>query len=370
MIKFLDLNHQYQTIKNEINEAIFSVVNDSSFIGGPKLKQFESDFAEYCDTKFCVGVGNGTDALEIAIEALNLPPGSEIIVPSNSFIASSEAVTRTGHKVVFCDVDSATLVINRSCVEGFITERTKAIIAVHLYGHPADMQGLLDLAEEKSLFVIEDCAQAHGAIYKGKVIGGIGHVAAFSFYPGKNLGAFGDAGAIVSNHKELIHRVRMIANHGRVGKYDHKFEGRNSRLDTLQASILSVKLKYLNDWTDRRIQIAEKYRQEFSDIPNITLCEKSVDVKHVYHLYVIRIEDRDNLKDYLNANGISTGVHYPVALPKLGAYSYLRKEQDLSLLNISLSVDSKLLSLPVGEHLSDAEVSYICKTVSDYYSNC
>ena len=242
-IPFLDLQRQYSDIKQEIDEAIQAVVSKSAFIGGPAVESFEAAFAAYCQAKHCVGVANGTDALFIAMKALGLKAGDEVIVPANSFIASSEAVTQTGARVVFADVDPQTYNIKVSEIEKHITSRTRAVIAVHLYGQPADMDPILALARKHELFVIEDAAQAHGALYKGRVVGSMGDVACFSFYPGKNLGAYGDAGAIVTNDSALASKARMFANHGRIDKYNHEIEGVNSRLDGLQAAVLSVKLQ-------------------------------------------------------------------------------------------------------------------------------
>ena len=262
MVKFLDLKFQYQSIKPEIDEAIQNVIENSAFIGGKNVAQFEDSFSNYVGTDYCIGVGNGTDALEIAIEALEMPIGSEIIVPANSFIASSEAVTRSGHKVVFVDIDAESYVVSIKDLKKRITPKTKAIMAVHLYGHPCNMDELAKISKKYNLYIIEDCAQAHGAEYKGKRVGGIGDIAAFSFYPGKNLGAYGDGGAITTNNLDLSVQCRKIANHGRISKYDHDFEGRNSRLDGLQAAILNVKLKYLNVWIEKRINVANLYWHE------------------------------------------------------------------------------------------------------------
>jgi len=248
-IPFLDLKLQYLSIKDEIDLAVSNVINNTAFIKGENVSNFEINFAKYQNAKYCIGVGNGTDALEIAIESLQLPKNSEIIVPANSFIASSEAVTRSGHKVIFCDCNNNNYTISIKSLKSKITDNTRAIIAVHLYGHPCDMDGIYNVIGTKNIKVIEDCAQAHGAEYKGKKIGSIGDISAFSFYPGKNLGAYGDGGAILTNNKELSQKCIMIANHGRIDKYDHQFEGRNSRLDGLQAAILNVKLKYLDIWT-------------------------------------------------------------------------------------------------------------------------
>jgi len=353
MIKFLDLHNQYLSIKNEIDEAVASVIRDSAFIGGSYSTQFEEYFAEYQQSKYCIGVGNGTDALEIAIEALDLPSNSEIIVPANSFIASAESVSRAGHKVVFCDVNSDDYTINIEDVKKRISYKTSAIMAVHLYGHPCDMDALLHLSKEHGLKIIEDCAQAHGAEYKGKRVGCIGDIGCFSFYPGKNLGAFGDAGAIVVNDEILAKKCRMIANHGRIAKYDHEFEGRNSRMDGLQAAILTVKLQYLDKWTAQRIQVADIYLKGLMGVSEITLPVKQVWAKQVYHLFVIRHPRKDELRKKLAAAGVQTGSHYPVALPKLQAFKYLGQSSEKG---FAWKTDSQLLSLPIGEHvLSDCD---------------
>lgn len=363
MIKFLDLYHQYRTIQPEIDMAIRSTIEKSAFIGGESVKNFEEAFAQFQQASCCVGVGNGTDALEIAIEALNLPPKSEIIVPANSFVATAESVTRTGHHVVFADVNPATYTLDPDDVNRRITSRTKAVIAVHLYGHPCDMDGILALASQYGLRILEDCAQAHGAEYRGKRVGVIGDIGAFSFYPGKNLGAYGDAGAILSNNPDIANRCRMIANHGRAEKYNHLIEGRNSRLDGLQAAILEVKLKYLEGWLDRRNAIAGRYIRGLWGIPQITLPIIDANARHVFHLFVIRIERRDELRQYLKAAGIESGVHYPVALPKLAAYKYIGQYSENMCAN---KIDATLLSLPMGEHLNDDQVDTVIGTVRDY----
>lgn len=364
MIKFLDLHAQYLSIKDEIDAAIAGVIRDAAFIGGSRAQAFEKEFAEWLGASFCVGVGNGTDAIEIALEALNLPAGSEVIVPGNSFIASSEAVTRTGLKVVFADVDPGNYVLTAETVLARLTPATRAIIAVHLYGHPCDMDELGALAREHHLRIVEDCAQAHGAQSHGRTIGTCGDIATFSFYPGKNLGAYGDAGAIVTNDRELAERARKIANHGRIGKYDHDFEGRNSRLDGIQAAILSVKLRHLSGWTDRRIAIADRYLANLAGVEGLTLPVRANWAKQVYHLFVVRTDRRDELKEHLAAAGVETGVHYPVALPKLSAYDYLGQGNENTFVN---SAGGKLLSLPIGEHLTDADVDTVSALVRDFF---
>ena len=364
MIKFLDLVGQYESIKVEIDDAIRSVIENSAFIGGEHVSRFEQCFSEYCDVEHCIGVGNGTDALEIAIEALQLPAGSEIIVPANSFIASAEAVSRQGHRVVFADCDPDTYILSIADVQQRITSKTKAILAVHLYGHPCDMDALYEIAMEYNLRIIEDCAQAHGAEYKGKKVGSIGDIAAFSFYPGKNLGAYGDGGAITTNSAALANRSRMIANHGRVAKYDHEFEGRNSRLDGLQAAILTVKLKYLDVWTNRRIKVAESYLENLRNIESIVLPVRQPWAKQVYHLFVIRIKNRQDLVDYFSENGVQTGIHYPISLPKLNAFAYLNSANDALFAN---RADSELLSLPIGEHMKETDVSKVIDLLLAYF---
>ena len=364
MIKFLDLTAQYHRIKESIDTAIFNVIENAAFIGGETVERFETAFAEYCQSNYCVGVGNGTDALEIALEAADLPIGSEVIVPGNTFISCAEAVTRTNHRVRFADVDHNTYTISADTIKPHITGNTKAIIAVHLYGHPCDMDPVMDLAEEHDLVVIEDCAQAHGSEYKDRRVGSIGHFGIFSFYPGKNLGAYGDAGAITVQTEEKATRLRKIANHGRVSKYNHEFEGRNSRLDGLQAAVLSVKLQHIEQWTERRIDIAGKYFNALSGISACILPIRKKWGRHVYHLFVIRVENRDAIKAFLHEKGIQTGIHYPVALPKLVAYHYLSQEADDTFYN---RTDSQLLSLPMGEHLSDKDVRQIIDGVKDYF---
>ena len=364
MVQFLDLKNQYKKHQKELDAAIKNVINDSAFIGGKYLKKFEEEFADYQKAKFCVGVANGTDGLEIAIEALNLPKNSEIIVPANSFISTAEAVTRTGHKVVFCDCDDENYTISISSISSKITKNTKAIIVVHLYGHPCDMDNILSIAKKNNLKVIEDCAQAHGAEYKGKRVGSIAHAGVFSFYPGKNLGAYGDGGAIITNNPDLEKKMRMIANHGRIEKYNHEFEGRNSRLDGIQAAILSVKLKYLDEWINLRIDVADEYLNNLKYFNKIILPKKEDWAKHVYHLFVIRTHEREKLIKYLKENNVQTGIHYPISLPKLKAYKYLKQADENFFANRS---DNKLLSLPIGEHIKKKDITFISKIINNFF---
>jgi len=364
MIKFIDLHHQYLSIKNEIDDAINNIISESAYINSKQVHQFENCFADYHQSKYCVGVGNGTDALEIAINALNLPKGKEIIVPANSFISSAESVSNSGFKVVFCDANPDDYTINIEDVKKRITPNTVAIMAVHLYGHPCNMDLLTKLAKTYDLKIIEDCAQAHGTEYKGKKIGAIGDIGCFSFYPSKNLGGFGDGGAITTNNEEIAIKCRMIANHGRVSKYNHEFEGRNSRLDGLQAAILSVKLKHLDDWIYSRINLAKYYLENFKNVNQLILPKKENWAKQVYHLFVVRTKKRDALMKYLSNNNIETGIHYPIALPKLRAYKYLNQGKENLFAN---RIDKTLLSLPIGEHLTKKDLNNVIHRVKKFF---
>lgn len=365
MIRFLDLVSQYNSIKPEIDAAIADTIANSSFIGGSALKAFEAAFARFQSAEHAIGVGNGTDSLEIILEALDLPAGSEVIVPANSFISSSEAVTRSGHRVVFADVDPMTYTMTVDTITPHVTDRTAAIMIVHLYGYPAPMKDIMAFARERGLKVVEDCAQAHGAESDGVRVGAIGDAGSFSFYPGKNLGAYGDGGAIVTNDAALASRCRMIANHGRLAKYDHQFEGRNSRLDGLQAAILGVKLPHLDAWVDQRNAIARTYLEGLAGIESIILPNLPDGGRHAFHLFVIRTEARDALQAFLAEREIQTGIHYPIALPKLQAYDYLGQGQDDFFAN---RTDVTLLSLPIGEHLSIEDARTVVDAVKAFAS--
>lgn len=364
MIRFLDLHSQYLSIKTDIDEAIAGIIRESAFVGGAAVESFESSFAAFQQASHCVAVGNGTDAIEIIIEALGLPGGSEVIVPANSFIASSEAVTRSGCRVVFADVDPDTYLLDPGDVRRRITARTSAIMAVHLYGQPADMEGLRGIAAGHGLRIIEDCAQAHGAEFKGRRVGALGDAGSFSFYPGKNLGAYGDGGAITTHDAALARRCRMIANHGRIDKYNHQFEGRNSRLDGLQAAILSAKLPHLESWIEARNRVARLYLAGLHGIDGLLLPKIGDDVRHAFHLFVVRTGRRDELAAHLKQAGIQTGVHYPIALPRLSAYAYLGQANEAMSAN---RIDVELLSLPIGEHLAEAEVQTVIAAVRSFF---
>ncbi len=365
-IKFLDLNKQYLSMKSEVDTAIQDTLANSSYIGGKALDEFQIKFSEYQDAKYCIGVGNGTDALEIALESLDLPIPSEVIVPSLTFISSAEMVTRAGHKVVFCDINTETYTIDIEDLKKKINPNTKALVAVHLYGHPCEMDEILELARKHKLKVIEDCAQAHGATYKGQKVGSIGDISAFSFYPGKNLGAYGDGGAILTNDDDLAIKCKMIANHGRIGKYDHEFEGRNSRLDGFQAAILNVKLKYLDDWIKTRNDIAEVYLKELNQEQFITLPTIKDYVRHAFHLFVCRVDDRKSFMDYLEKNNIASGIHYPIALSKLEAYKYIGQQNEGFEAHV---IDGLIVSIPIGDHLTNADALHVSQVIKQYPFN-
>lgn len=365
-IPFVDLKKQYESIKEEIWEEINNVLDNSAFIKGSFLEYFETCFAKFCEVDNCIGVGNGTDAIFIALKSLGIGQGDEVITAANSFIATSEAISLTGARVVFCDIDENTYNINTNLIENKITERTKAVVPVHLYGQPADMDKIIDIAKKHNLLVVEDCAQAHGARYKGKRVGTLGHIGCFSFYPGKNLGAYGDGGAIITNNKMLANKIRMYANHGRSEKYDHEFEGINSRLDGIQAAILSVKLKYLEEWNFKRNTNARIYNEKLKDIEYIITPVIPDDWDHVFHLYVIRVENREEVMDYLRNKGISFGIHYPIAIPNLKAYRYLgHKPEDFP---ISSEYQNKILSLPMYAELNEEQIDYVVNVMRYFYS--
>jgi dTDP-4-amino-4,6-dideoxygalactose transaminase len=354
------------SIKDEIDAVVSDVISTAGFIGGPRVSAFEEAFSAFQQAAHAVGVGNGTDAIEIAIEALDLSLGSEVIVPANSFIASSEAVTRSGHRVVFADIDPSTQMMTLQTLEAARSDRTAAVVAVHLYGRPVDLTKLRSFADQHGLAIIEDAAQAHGAEHAGQRVGAIGDIGTFSFYPGKNLGAYGDGGAIVTNDGALAERCRMIANHGRVGKYVHEFEGRNSRLDALQAAVLEVKLGHLDSWIDQRNTVADTYRRILADVDGLRLPAPVADGdRHAYHLFVVSTSRRQELQIALKTEGIQTAQHYPVALTRQPAYTYL--DQDFSDFHANTQ-DEQLLSLPIGEHLSEEDAEFVADAVKRFFA--
>ena len=365
LIPLVDLQAQYQNIQYEVEQALRKVMNKSSFVGGPVLAEFEREFADFCQAKACVGVGNGTDAIYLALHALGIGPGDEVITVANTFIATSESITRTGATPIFVDVDEQTLLMNMDELESAISPRTKAIIPVHLYGQSCDMDKVMSVAQRHNLKVIEDAAQAHGAEWKGRRVGAIGHAGCFSFYPGKNLGAYGDGGAVVSNDEDLIQHIRMLANHGRDEKYTHMMEGLNSRLDTMQAAILLVKLRHLDDWNALRRMHAQRYMETLSTTPLILPLVRP-EAKPVWHLFVVRCRERSLLQDALKRENIATGIHYPIPLHHQPAYNYLC--QSTTTLTVTEKAAKEILSLPMYPELSDKELNITSEIIRDSLS--
>ncbi|WP_239490843.1 DegT/DnrJ/EryC1/StrS aminotransferase family protein [Luteitalea sp. TBR-22] len=361
-VPFVDLQAQYASIKTEVDAAIADVLNRTSFIGGPQVKSFEEEFARYCGVGHCVGVANGTDAIAIALRALGIGAGHEVITAANSFIATSEAITMAGASPVFVDIDPRTCNIDVSRIEEKITAATRAIVPVHLYGQPADMDPIRDIAFRHGLRIVGDAAQAHGALYRQQPIATLADATCYSFYPGKNLGAYGDAGAIVTADADVATRARMIANHGRIAKYDHTMEGVNSRLDGLQAAILRVKLAHLERWTEARRSNAARYTALLQETP-VTLPYELPDVRAVYHLYVVRVPAarRDAIQASLKTSGIETGIHYPIALPHLEAYRHLgHAPADFP---EALRASGDVLSLPMFPELSGAQADHVVNSL-------
>lgn len=365
-VPFVDLKSQYVSIKDEMDAAISDIISNTAFIGGEAVNRFEKNFADLYGVKHCISVANGTDSLYIIMKMLGIGEGDEVITPANSWISSSETITQTGATPIFADIESEYYTIDAEAVEKLITDRTKAIMPVHLYGQMCDMQAINAIAKKHDLFVIEDCAQSHFSEFKGVRAGLSGIVGSFSFYPGKNLGAYGDAGAIITNDDKLAEKCRMYARHGALVKHQHYMEGINSRLDGIQAAVLNVKLKHILDWTDNRIENAALYDEVLKNISEITLPTVRPDSKHSFHLYVIRAKNREALSDYLNEQGIQTAIHYPTILPLLPAYEYLNKtEADFP---EAYAAQQEILSLPMYPELTAEHVQYVADTISDFYS--
>lgn len=319
MIPLVNLKRQHVFLEAEISEAIAGVIAANAFIGGKEVTAFEDEFAHYCGTDHCVGVANGTDALIIALTALGVGRGDQVVTTATSYFATAEAIGRVGAEPIFCDIDPDTAIFDIGLLEQLVTSSTKAIVVVHLYGRPAQMDHILDVAQRRGLFIIEDCAQAAGATFGGKRVGSLGDIGCYSFYPSKNLGAMGDAGAIVTNNQELALKCRKLANHGGIERYEHGLVGFNSRLDGLQAAILRIKLAHLDEWNQQRKKIVRHYR-ELLDDPHVDHLTYPENEDHVHHLFVVRVSDRDQLMHDMHGLKIGTAVHYPVPLPFLPPY--------------------------------------------------
>jgi len=365
-IPLVDLKAQYAAIKPEIQAAIGEVLDSAQFINGPAVADFERRFAEFCGAGFAVGVGNGTDALTLALKALGVGDGDEVITTANTFIATAEAVVAVGATPVFVDVDPLHFNMTPEGFSAAITARTKAVIPVHLYGQTAPIAEIVDIAKRRSIKVIEDAAQAHGAEYNGRRAGSWGDAATFSFYPAKNLGAYGDAGAVVTNNEETATRARMLRDHGRTDKYLHEYIGVNSRLDTLQAAILGVKLAHMEEWNAARRAIAAKYDAALSEFAWLTAPAEIAGGKHIYHLYVIQCARREELRRYLSDNGIGVGIHYPVPLHLQPAFRSLG--YGAGDFPVAERLADSILSIPMYPEMTTAQQQRIVETIGAFGS--
>ena len=364
-VPFVDLQAQYRSIKAEVDAAVQRVLDTSAFILGREVEAFERAFAEYVGAGECVGVSNGTAAIQLALQACGVGAGDEVVVPANTFFATAEAVSTAGATPVFVDCDPVTYNIDAGRIEEVITERTRAVIPVHLYGQPADLDAVFEVAERHKLLVIEDAAQAHGARYKGVRVGARGAAGCFSFYPGKNLGAYGEGGAVVTNDPEVARRLRMLRDHGSEQKYRHELVGYNFRLEGIQGAVLGVKLKYLDDWNALRRRHAARYRELLAPLADsLTLPQEADYAEHVYHLFVIQADARDELQRYLSAAGVHTGIHYPVPVHLQPAYASLgHKEGDFP---NAESQARRVLSLPMFAELNEYQIKYVADALADF----
>jgi dTDP-4-amino-4,6-dideoxygalactose transaminase len=364
-VPFVDLGAQYRAHRAEFDEAFSRVIAQNAFIGGEPVAEFERRYAEKYGVRHCIACGNGTDAIYIVLRMLGIGPGDEVITTATSWISTSETISQAGAKPVFVDVDEHYL-LDVDRVEQAITPRTRAVIPVHLYGQAAAMDSLSELCEQYHLRLVEDCAQAHFAEWRGRRVGTFGDAATFSFYPGKNLGAWGDAGAIVTDDDDLARRCRMYANHGALVKHQHEIEGINSRMDGLQASLLTAKLRHIDEWTSARRRVAALYDDALRDVGDVALPKVRSGATHVYHLYVIATAHRDALRAHLAAKGVETAIHYPTALPLLPAYIALGvRAADIP--NAARN-QARILSLPMFAEMSDDMVRYVVDAIREYFA--
>jgi len=366
LIPFVDLKAQYLSIKHEIDPAVLNVFDTTQFVLGSAVAGFEKAFAPYCGSEHAVGVNSGTSAIQLALQAAGIGRGDEVITTPFTFVATVYAIDITGATPVFVDIDPSSLTIDPAKIEAAITPRTKAIVPVHLHGRPADMDPILEIGKRRNVLVIEDAAQAHGAEYKGRRIGSLGAMACFSFYPGKNLGAYGDAGAIITNDDALARKARLFACHGSLQKYLHEIEGINSRIDGIQAAVLTVKLKHIDDWNKARHAHGLKYNALLAGVPDVKTPALRDKAFHIFHIYALQAPRREQLAEHLKAKGISTGIHYPTALPFMPAYSYLNhKPSDFP---VAHREQDKILSLPMYPELTDEQIEYTVQTIREFYS--
>ena len=362
-VPFLDLKAHHAPLVGQFDRAIREVIDSSAFAGGPFVEGFEEEFAAYCGSEYAIGVGNGTDALWLTLLALGIGPGDEVITVPNTFIATAEAITYCNARPVFVDVDENTFTMNPAELNKVLTAKTKAIIPVHLFGQPADMDPILEFARAHGLFVIEDAAQAHGAEYRGRKAGTLGDAGCFSFYPGKNLGAFGEAGAVVTNNVELQEKIQVLRDHGQTQKYYHTLVGWNCRMDGIQAAILSIKLRHLEEANRLRRERALQYHQAFRRIEAVATPFEADYAQHVYHVYAIRVQERDEVRRYLEEKGIGCGVHYPIPIHLQEAYR--SRGYAAGAFPIAESLAEEFLSLPMFPELTEEQAEYVANCVSE-----
>jgi dTDP-4-amino-4,6-dideoxygalactose transaminase len=365
-VPFVDLKVQYRSIKDEVLDAVSRVFDSGHFVGGEYLEKFEAEFARFTGARYAVGVSNGTAAIELALKAADIRPGDEVIVPANSFFATAEAVSNVGAVPVFADVDPKNFHLDVSAVERRITKKTRAIVPVHLYGYAMDLTELEQICARHHLELIEDAAQAQGVGRNGTPVGGSGRLTCFSFYPGKNLGAYGDAGAVTCNDLERVKKLRILREHGSPAKYRHTVVGTNARLDAVQAAILSVKLPYLNSWNGLRVSHAKRYVAGFAG-SKVVAPAVPADGQHNFHLFVVRVAARDAVKDHLQQNGIQSGIHYPVPLHLTDAYQALGAPQAGSM-PVAEQLAGEILSLPMYPELNNEQIEYTVRTLREFTS--
>lgn len=367
MIPLVDLKTQYNNLKKDLEKAINKVLSKTEFILGEEVDLFEEEFARYCSSSNCISVASGTDALYLSLRALNIGEGDEVITVANTFVATVLAITYTQAKIVLVDINPDTYNIDVDKIQKEITPNTKAILPVHLYGRPVEMDKIISIAKKYDLYVIEDACQAHGASFKGKRVGSFGDMGCFSFYPGKNLGAYGDGGAIVTSNKNIADYLKLIRNYGSPKKYYHSIIGYNSRLDTLQAAILRVKLIHLEEWNKKRLNNAKLYNLKLKGVGDLILPNIDNDFKHVFHLYVIRTKNRGRLLEYLKNNDIYCGIHYPVPIYSLEAFRYLGyKSKDFP---VTEKYSKEILSLPMYPELNEKQIDLITEKIKDFFKN-
>jgi len=362
-VPFLDLNAHHAPLRNEIDEAIRAVIDSGAFAGGPFVARFEEDFAAYCRARHAIGVGSGTEAIWLTLLATGIGPGDEVITVPNTFMATAEAITFCGARPVFVDVDEQTYTMNPDELVQAITDRTRAVIPVHLFGQPADMDPILEIARKHGLFVIEDACQAHGSCYKGRKAGALGDAACFSFYPGKNLGAFGEGGAVVTNHDALQEKIRILRDHGQIEKYHHTMIGWNARMDGIQAAVLCVKLRHLEEANEARAIHAAEYDRALEDVEEIVTPVCAPYARHVYHIYAIRVQEREELLHFLNEKGIGCGVHYPVPIHRQEAYRNLGYRREA--FPVATRCAGEFVSLPMFPELNSGQVETVVRAVKE-----